>query len=929
MFDIKIELKKLGIDYSIKDRESLKILCPFHDDGNPSCAVNFKKQVFKCFACNTTGTTYKLLAKLASEPEYITRERLSQKYADDSKNYIEPTVVEEAHELLLSSGKLMLNELHGRAVSDEIIRQYRLGLDSDGRISIPIKNWEGIYVNRRSYKPGAKKFKFLNIKGMSANRLYPMDQLRFDTIILCGGEVKALAAISKMLGSKETRGVGALACTGGECNWDADFNYHFEGKRVYVCLDIDDAGQKATAKLCQSIFTVVDELYVIQLPLDIKDYPRGDLNDYLAESGSDLQLLMDKAIPYAGIMAEPKPAVMAASDISMSDVVSGSNVGERLRFKCRATGISDRSGSHIVPRSIRVECERDRPYCNSCEVWKMKTDLIKVDKEDPLQLSTIKATKRGRDAALREICGIPTACKVCRLHEIGANILQAIRMSSDLDVTNAGTAAEPISVLYVADQPDLKLNESYECTGKLVSDPETQQIKFMASGLEQVEDSLDSFELDDPETLKIFQPKEWTVAGIEDKLKEIYDDFAANVTGIKERQDFHLLCDLTYHSVLHSPVKQTSSRGWVETLVIGDTGQGKSELTQRLISHYGLGESVDCKSATVAGMLGGLEKYHDQFYVTWGFLPMNDRRLLVMEEVKGMRPEVMSALTDVRSSGLATIPKIQKHETFSRTRLIVVSNPKSDQPLSAYAQGVMAIPELMINREDIRRFDACMILQAGEANRHFELNCEHTHSKKLCRDLILWSWTRKTENITIEDPSELLEHSKKLENEFTTHIPLMEDIHSKLIRLSSALACRTFSINGTPDGLMVTKAHVEYIVKYLRRIYNSDAFGFSEYTKSQCRKLVNPDEVKELIRSLHSPEMGRTYLLGQQELTSNDMLVIAPDMMRATNLWSRLVQNKAIIKSNGKFYKTPEFVVLLKTVDCSKPEYVEERDDAF
>ena len=33
-------------------------VCPFHDDTNPSMSVSSEKQIYKCFACGTSGNVF-------------------------------------------------------------------------------------------------------------------------------------------------------------------------------------------------------------------------------------------------------------------------------------------------------------------------------------------------------------------------------------------------------------------------------------------------------------------------------------------------------------------------------------------------------------------------------------------------------------------------------------------------------------------------------------------------------------------------------------------------------------------------------------------------------------------------------------------------------------------------------------------------------
>ena len=48
-----VKLKKKGANYLG--------ICPFHDDKHESLSVNPKKEIFKCFACNTSGDMIKFV----------------------------------------------------------------------------------------------------------------------------------------------------------------------------------------------------------------------------------------------------------------------------------------------------------------------------------------------------------------------------------------------------------------------------------------------------------------------------------------------------------------------------------------------------------------------------------------------------------------------------------------------------------------------------------------------------------------------------------------------------------------------------------------------------------------------------------------------------------------------------------------------------
>ena len=64
---IEEELERCHLRYREGGGE-YKIVCPFHDDDNPSLSISEDKRVFHCFGCQTSGDLVYLFAKLAKKP---------------------------------------------------------------------------------------------------------------------------------------------------------------------------------------------------------------------------------------------------------------------------------------------------------------------------------------------------------------------------------------------------------------------------------------------------------------------------------------------------------------------------------------------------------------------------------------------------------------------------------------------------------------------------------------------------------------------------------------------------------------------------------------------------------------------------------------------------------------------------------------------
>ena len=54
-------LKHFGI---FEPEDKYKLVCPFHDDHDPSLSISTDKQIFKCFVCGTGGNVFTFVQKI-------------------------------------------------------------------------------------------------------------------------------------------------------------------------------------------------------------------------------------------------------------------------------------------------------------------------------------------------------------------------------------------------------------------------------------------------------------------------------------------------------------------------------------------------------------------------------------------------------------------------------------------------------------------------------------------------------------------------------------------------------------------------------------------------------------------------------------------------------------------------------------------------
>lgn len=911
--DVIQELQEMGLNPPIKDGYA-EVICPFHADSRPSGSVSIEHGGFKCFVCNASNDFSGYMGAVLKKTRAEVFAYLQDKYGSSQDKSIDVFILKAYSEELWKE-EYLRKELYRRGLNDETIRLRKLGSHS-GRIIIPVFNEAGLLVNLRKHRPGgADSNKVINHHGHGKPfRLYPIDQLKYDKVVLCGGELKALAALQRL----NPKGIGAITATCGEGKWDPRFCEFFKDKTVYIAYDIDEAGIQGAVKVAHQLYRPSRELYIIKLPLDRDKYPNGDINDFIAEGGDLLSLIEETKDPW---IPQNKRHVLNGDtvDIDLSQSVNAVNVSKRVRTSCVVTAIAQQP--YAVPREVVVNCEKDQPVCGVCPVMvEDEGTTYKIHPEDPAVLGMVESSTLKQAEFIKDALDIPSGCRGCRFIPVEYFHVEDVRISPRLEISNREVQREMLPA-YVMKE-NLVLNETYTIEGRMHPHPQTQASTLLISESQVSQDALAQYKNTDPHELEIFRPEAWTIEALKKKLNEIYTDLEANVTHIYKRRDMHLAIDLAYHSPLFFKFRNVVHKGWVEVLIMGDSAQGKTEATMNLKKHYGLGEKVDCKNASVAGLLGGLIQIAKKWFVAWGVIPNNDKRLVILEELKGMPVELISKLTDMRSSGIAEIPKIEKRRTHARTRIVALSNPRSERTMGTYNHGVLAIKELIRNPEDIRRFDLGIIVAASEidattinALQIQTMDSPHIYTSNLCQRLVLWAWTLN--EVEFEDETYIVKQAIRLCDKFHQSIPLVDSgsMRLKLCRLAASLAARTYSTNEDYSKLIVRNCHVEFIANFIDRVYSSPVFGYDEYSFAQndLEELEDPKRIAEILGTVPDTERFARFMMRANGFDLQDIMEWSGfDRDTAQQLISKLIRTMAIRRGAGRYFMVPAFICLLR-----------------
>jgi len=383
------ELERAGYSYEPRGNDEIQLLCPVHDDTTPSVSLNVKKNLWKCHSaeCGATGDIISFLAYVSNVERRTILADLKDRYNLDLIKTINPDTIEKYHQRILDDSPLK-SALYDRGITDDLIRSARLGLDS-GRITIPVYDIDGRVINVRKYLPGAPgPQKMRNSKGFSSLELYQIDQLKYSVIWICGGEMKALVAKSLL----NSENIGALAVTGGEGSWDDKFTKKFEGKIVYVCMDIDNGGKAAAKKVAAHIAHTAQSVYTITLPLNTDKFPKGDINDWVSKEKAttkDFLEVMDTARPFsAPDQGEAEEAKIETVEMRLVDTIKAENVDKRIQFDAIISALD--TTPYIIPKTIQVACTRAEKNCAFCPIHAKPQD-----ENTGKSTIAIKPTSRG------------------------------------------------------------------------------------------------------------------------------------------------------------------------------------------------------------------------------------------------------------------------------------------------------------------------------------------------------------------------------------------------------------------------------------------------------------------------------------------------------------------------------------------------------
>ncbi len=834
---------------TLKTNGEANVLCPFeHDKGHdtrPSAHINMDKGVFHCKTCHAEGRhTGMSEIGFIAELYGITYESAIA-YLGKFSDYDElPDAWEVSTDALFQTEYVdyLRNE---RGLSDDTIRKYQLGYTGDG-IRYPILVY-GQLCDIRSYEPNGSP-KMRSRKGASP-LLFPFDEwLPSDgQTLLCAGENDTLLA--------RQSGFNALCVTGGEGTFPDVFLHLFKGRTVNICYDMDAAGISASKIVAFKLHQAGASVHLVTLSGLSGEKTDKDITDALVKRklpASYLQGCIDNSIPFDEDMAKQQKN-KSYPIVNLWDVPQGKHHGADI--SCRVVMAGRYDVPMRTPSAIEWKCRgavQDNSTCMTCPLANRSGywTLDESNLHTVMELVDVSADQQRK--AIYKYTNLPTKCPNGEYNIRARQEVYKVILTPDME----SDFKDFEQYAYIVGH-SLEEGQRYRVFFKSYAHPlDDQRVFMIVHKSEDSDNALNTFKMTSEiyEQLKEFQGDPFVK--MSERVEQVH---ALTRTYTPPDMIVHAV-NIMYHSPLRFKINDVDIKGHPEGLIVGESRTGKSETTRRMMEHYKIGNMLAVKGATTAGLLGGAEKMPSGgFRIAWGSVPRNNKGILFLDEMSGMHQDVLASLTDMRSSGVATVHKIAAGKAPAQTRMLWLSNPRvtangTSRDIREYPSGVDVVLDLVGSDEDIARFDFCILItrEEGKASSPLDRPKLSALPSDLYRNLIYWSWSRTEEQIVFDEvcAEYLVQTANQMNAQYDSRIKFFGvEAWKKIARIAVACAGATFS---TDDGtsIIVKREHIDWAAEFLRRCYDNDLFRLREYVRDRRMLDETNEATNQLMQSL-------------------------------------------------------------------------------
>lgn len=864
----------------VDDAGEVAVCCPFphqtpgtgliYYEQHPSAHVNLEEGVFHCKVCQQGHNEQSFISAILG-CTYGNALRLINIYQKAAEQY------EWEQEQLKPETEQLL---YGFNITPKVIQDLKIKSNHEGHIAFPAFMY-GKLLDIRKYNPGGSP-KVKSIAGTIAGLVIPFDlwqQERPERVtVLCAGE--------KDMAVARSHGFNAITITGGE-NTLPVCPTAFKDHVVIIAYDNDTAGKMGAIRLANYLKPICRKVYNCTGFHEVCKEKGEDLTDFFNKyhmTKQDLIKYFEQTPEYEYVEVD------GSTHYPVVDLHTASRpeyVGRVVRSNIQVVAVSEATFS--VPTTIIAEKYRSSDDNKDSMVKGQIKEWVLTEQTAPDILHMLDNNFDEKQLAknYRDVLHIVQKERYIRIKRPHKQTVYKCYVT-DMFETNTD---DVVSMEYTAYSIGCKLEsgKKYLATYKLAPHPyKGQQLTMIIIDLYQANDSVSNFHITDKvkENLNVFRSLTGTV---EERIEENVERFK-DILCYNGNNTLITMLDLAYHTVLEFNFGSYKNvRGYLDTLVVGESRMGKSSTANALRETYGLGTFVSLagNAATIAGLIGGSNKVGGSYQTRAGIIPQNHKGLIIFEELGKCSSNVLAELTDIRSSNEVRITRVSGTLALPAVvRMLSLTNVKNTdgtiKSIASYPHGISILQELVGTAEDIARYDCiCILGDRGsktidplwEARPAFDLDAYRTR--------VRWVWSRRPEDIDIppEVSRYIVAESNRLNSIYNSHIKIFgTEAWKKITRLAIAVAGYLVSTDDNYQKIIVTSEHVKYAVDFLINLYDNDTFKLREYVEHERRYSEIDEEGIELLQEVYIKAPGMLLHLEQVSTTSKNALTAATGM---------------------------------------------------
>lgn len=904
----------------VEGTKEVAVCCPFdhyttsgipYKESNPSAHVNTIEHLFHCKVCGIGYSEAQFIQQIF-DCSYMDAKRIQRCFEtpETLDMWEETTQLSEASkQRALSLG-----------ISEEVINELKIRtpVGTTDLIAFPVFMYEHL-IDVRKYDPGQKP-KVKSRLNCPAGMIIPFD-LWEDTPL---NKVTLICAGEKDMAIARTHGFNAITITGGE-NTLPKLLKSFTNRVVAIVYDNDGPGMHGAKKLALALLKYTKSVKVVTGFHEVCKETGEDITDFFTKYNKTKDDLIEylKNTPYYEPSEEDLKCQYPIVDLLTA--AKPENIGKMLQSNIQVVAVSESTfaaPAAILAEKFKLAGADDTMIVGDFKEW----ELSENNAQDILHLIDNNFKEDTIQKNIRTLLKIPPKERCVKIKQLARKTIFKAYVTDMFETTDA--SVQPMEYAIYSIGCKLESGKKYLVTYKLVPHPyKGQQLTMLITNAVQASDSVSNFTVTAETKQKLDVIK--NMSGTVEERINLMTEKVKGLLGYNGNNTLIQAIDFAYHTALQFDFGTFKGvRGYLDTLIVGESRVGKSSTAETLRTTYGLGvfASLAGNSATVPGLVGGSNKTANGYQTRAGIIPQNHRGLIIFEEFGKSNANIIKELTDIRSSNEVRITRVSGTITLpAMVRMIALTNVKnvngSIKPIAAYPNGISIITELVETAEDIARYDMIVILAdkgASQIDPFWEP--ETPLDIEVYQTRIRWIWSRVTEQIIIERDVGLyiLEQANALNKDYECHIKIFgTEAWKKISRLAIAIAGYLVSTDDTYSNIIVLKEHVDYAVNFFKHIYDNSTFKLKEYVEHEKKYSTIDEEGIALLQDIYLKTPSLVLQLEQCATASKNMLGAATgltndDLNKALN---RLTKGLFIRFANHDIIPTERFRLGLAKIE--------------